>query len=153
MWKCLVKTIRNGSRGYKLWVRLSAKKSHETNISKAELSLIHRLLHKIEQIDHLQLLNLLLYTGSVTRNRSSSEQSSSPKLVPRQKSRLRATSSVNDGAFKNVEKRFVIVDEFDHPRRLSFGGPRKLSSCRSEDSVENALKRLNIWTFAKHVPL
>lgn len=48
------------------------------------------------------------------------------------------------------EKRFIVVDEFDHPRRLSFGGShsRKLS-CRSEDSVENALKKLNIWNLSE----
>ena len=43
------------------------------------------------------------------------------------------------------DKRTIVVDEFDHPRRLSFRGwHNRKSSCRSEDSVESALKKLNI---------
>lgn len=75
----------------------------------------------------------------------------SPTQIRKPKSRLRATSSSSAAltpheapSFRNVEKRYIVVDEFDHPRRLSFGGSRKLS-CRSEDSVEDALKNLNIW--------
>ena len=91
------------------------------------------------------------------RKRSASERSleSSSKQTSKQKNRLRATSSSSaamtattashdTSSFKrHVEKRYIVVDEFDHPRRLSFGGARKVS-CRSEDSVEDALKKLNI---------
>lgn len=91
------------------------------------------------------------------RKRSTSERSleSSSKQTSKQKNRLRATSSSSaamtattsshdTSSFKHhVEKRYIVVDEFDHPRRLSFGGARKVS-CRSEDSVEDALKKLNI---------